>query len=55
MAFRSLVLVSLLLAGCATAPAGSVQTAGQPRVLVAVNAALSDRVLVMESETPVLK
>lgn len=54
MAFRSLVLVSLLLAGCAAGPP-VVPTPGQQDAMAAVNAALSKRMLVMVAGTPVLK
>jgi hypothetical protein len=48
MAFRSLVLVSFLLAGCAT---GS----SQPSAIAAVNQALGQKELALENGVPVLK
>jgi uncharacterized lipoprotein YbaY len=52
MAFRSLVLVSFLLAGCA---AKSVQTEVQPNAIAAVNQALGKKELVLSGGVPILK
>lgn len=55
MAFRSLVLVSFLLTGCAAGSSGTGQTGGQPSTLAAVNAALAKKELVLVDGTPVFK
>jgi hypothetical protein len=55
MVFRSLVLVSVLLGGCAAGSSDTGQTAGQPSTLAAVNAALAKKELVVKDGVPVLK
>jgi hypothetical protein len=55
MAFRSLVLVSVLLGGCAAGSTGAGQTTDRQSTLAAVNAALAKTELVLRDGVPALK